>query len=238
MKTIIIAAGQGSRLWQTTDQVPKTLLPLGNGTILSRIVGNFAAVGVEEFVLVVGFNHTHILEYLEREGRFGKRFTIVENPEWERGNGVSVLRAQAALAEGETALLSMSDHLVSPAALARIKEAPSALNLLLTDPCIDDVFDLDDATKVKAKDGRILDIGKEISDYNMLDCGIFRLDGRFFDALRTQIVLGRESISDAVQELVRTRDMGVVEIPAGACWIDVDTPEAYRHVLANLHEVD
>ena len=55
MKTIIIAAGQGSRLWETTDRVPKTLLPLGNGTVLSRIVANFAAVGVEEFVVVVGF---------------------------------------------------------------------------------------------------------------------------------------------------------------------------------------
>ncbi len=66
MKTIIIAAGQGSRLWETTDRVPKTLLPLGDGTVLSRIVANFAAVGVDEFVLVVGFNREHIVEYLER----------------------------------------------------------------------------------------------------------------------------------------------------------------------------
>jgi choline kinase len=238
MKTIIIAAGQGSRLWETTDRVPKTLLPLGNGTVLSRIVANFAAVGVEEFVVVVGFRSEFIVEYLERNNHFGKRFTIVENREWERGNGISVLRAQAALAEDETALLSMSDHLVDPRALARIKDAPGERNMLLTDDRIAEVFDLDDATKVKAENGTIVDIGKELADYNALDCGIFRINARFFAALREQIAQGRESISDAVQVLVRSRDMGIVEFPADARWIDVDTPEAYRHVLAHLGEFE
>ncbi len=131
----------------------------------------------------------------------------------------------------------MSDHLVSPAALARIKDAAGDRNLLLTDDRIAEVFDLDDATKVKAEDGLIVDIGKEIADYNALDCGIFRINARFFAALREQIAHGRESISDAVQVLVRSRDMGIVEFPADARWIDVDTPEAYRYVLANLHEL-
>jgi choline kinase len=238
MKTIIIAAGQGSRLWKTTDRVPKTLLPLGDGTVLSRIVANFVAVGVNEFVIVVGFRSEFIVEYLERNGYFGKRFTIVENREWERGNGISVLRAQAALAPGETALLSMSDHLVSSVALARIKDAPGDRNLLLTDDRIAEVFDLDDATKVKAENGTIVDIGKELADYNALDCGIFRINARFFAALQEQIAQGRESISDAVQVLVRSRDMGIVEFPADARWIDVDTPEAYRHVLAHLGDFD
>lgn len=236
MKTIIIAAGQGSRLWDTTARVPKTLLPLGRGTILSRIVANFASVGVGEFVVVVGYRGSLIVEYLERSDHFGKRFTIVENPEWERGNGISVLRAQAALAPDETALLSMSDHLVDAAALARIRNAPGDRNLLLTDERIAQVFDLDDATKVKAERGRIVDIGKGLTDYNALDCGIFRINGRFFAALREQVARGRESISDAVQVLVRDRDMETVEFPRDARWIDVDTPEAYRQVLANLHE--
>jgi choline kinase len=149
-----------------------------------------------------------------------------------------VLRASEGLAPGETALLSMSDHLVSPAALARIKDAPGDRNLLLTDDRIAEVFDLDDATKVKTENGMIVDIGKEIGDYNALDCGIFRINSRFFAALREEIAQGRESISDAVQVLVRGRDMGIVEFPADARWIDVDTPEAYRHVLAHLGDFE
>ena len=191
MKAIVIAAGQGSRLWQTTDQVPKTLLPLGRGTILSRILANFSAVGVEEFVMVVGFHGEAIVQYLEGNDRFGKRITILENPEWERGNGLSVLRAQEALEPGETALLSMSDHLVDPAALAAVRDAPEGRNLLLTDPRIGEVFDLDDATKVRVEGGLILDIGKELAGYNALDCGIFRINGRFFTALTEQIAQGR-----------------------------------------------
>ena len=54
MKTVIIAAGIGSRLRPHTDQAPKTLLPFGEGTILSQIISNFTTIGVTEVVIVVG----------------------------------------------------------------------------------------------------------------------------------------------------------------------------------------
>ena len=68
MKAIIIAAGTGSRLWPHTNQVPKTLLPFGQGTILSQIISNFATVGVAEFVIVVGFGAEQIVEYVATDG--------------------------------------------------------------------------------------------------------------------------------------------------------------------------
>ena len=48
MKTVIIAAGIGSRLWPYTDRVPKTLLPFGQGTILSQIMSNFTTIGDQD----------------------------------------------------------------------------------------------------------------------------------------------------------------------------------------------
>ncbi|HNW24939.1 MAG TPA: sugar phosphate nucleotidyltransferase, partial [Candidatus Cloacimonas sp.] len=45
MQAVIIAAGIGSRLWQTTKQVPKTLLPYQNGTILSTIIEHLKEAG-------------------------------------------------------------------------------------------------------------------------------------------------------------------------------------------------
>jgi hypothetical protein len=42
---------------------------------------------------------------------------------------------------------------------------------------------------------------------------------------------GGESISAAVEGLIRNRDMAAVFMEKGGEWIDIDTPEAYRHAL-------
>lgn len=231
MKTIIVAAGQGFRLRSEAERMPKTLLPFGKGTILSHVMDHFAAVGVSDFVVVIGCRGEQIVDYLREHDHFGHHVDFAENPNWLRGNGLSVAYARPYVTPGEPAFLSMSDHLVPPEALAAIRDASSEKNLLLTDARIDSVFDLDDATKVLVEEERILDIGKEIHEYNTIDCGVFRLTERFFDALDLQIADAKESISDAVRLLVEADDMESVPIPAGASWIDVDTPESYRHAL-------
>jgi len=231
MKTVIIAAGTGSRLWPHTDQVPKTLLPFGQGTILSQIMSNFATIGVTEFVIVVGFGAKRIVEYIATAG-LGPRVTFVENRDWQRGNGLSVHLARGVAGVGSF-LLSMSDHLVAPPALARLMAARGDQNLLLVDPRVDGVFDLPDATKVRLEGTRITGIGKELADFNAIDCGVFRLDERFFEAMGCAISQGQESISEGVCHLIEARAFGGVLLPEGSHWIDIDTPEAYEYALAH-----
>src|SRR5215475_354973 len=231
MKTVIIAAGSGSRLWPHTDQVPKTLLPFGQGTILSQIMGNFTTIGVTEFVIVVGFGAKHIVEYVATAG-LGARVTFVENLDWQRGNGLSVHLVRGIASMGSF-LLSMSDHLVTPPALAHLMAARSDQNLLLVDPRIDGVFDLPDATKVMMAGTHITGIGKGLVDFNAIDCGVFRLDDRFFEAMGGAIRQGKESISEGVHHLIEVRAFGGVLLPEGSHWIDIDTPEAYEYALAH-----
>ena len=53
---MVLAAGKGQRLQPLTDALPKTLLPLdGERTILDVVLANFAHVGLERAVLVIGF---------------------------------------------------------------------------------------------------------------------------------------------------------------------------------------
>lgn len=232
MKAIITAAGQSSRLWETTGREPKTLLPFGSGSILSAILGNFGAVGVREFLIVVGFRGELIAEHVRAHDGFGFAVEILENPEWHRGNGLSVLRALAHLHPEEPVVLSMADHIVSPGALVAVRDGPAATNLLLIDHRIGEVFDLDDATKVLLEGERIADIGKDLARYDAVDCGVFRLDQRFRLAMERAVTQGREGISDGVRELMLSDGFGTVALPAGAAWLDIDTPDAYRHALA------
>jgi len=214
MKAVIIAAGTGSRLSATTEQLPKTLLPFGGGTLLSAILGNFASVGVSEFVVVVGFQSERIRSYCSSIG-LKNRIAFVENREWHRGNGLSVQLAQEAVG-GKPFLLSMADHLVAPPALERLKTAPSSSNLLLVDQRITSIFDLPDATKVVLQGARITHIGKELPDYNAVDCGVFRLDDRFFEAMGSALRQQKESLSDGVRQLIAAGVFEGVLLPPDA----------------------
>jgi choline kinase len=234
LKAVIVAAGMGSRLWRQTYTIPKTLLPYGGGTILSTIMGNFNQVGIDSFVIVVGYQKEFITDYLNKTGDLDYDIEIVENPDWNLGNGISVLVAEQAVGDNEF-ILSMSDHIVTVSALKRIVDCQSDLNLLLVDKRIKDIYDIDDATKVALNGNIINNIGKEIGDYNGIDCGIFRLNNRYFEAMRYALKSDRDSISAAIGNLIANDDMEAVFMNPGENWIDIDTPDAYRHSLSNIN---
>ncbi len=230
MKAVIIAAGQSSRLWERTDRTPKTLLPFKNGTILSTIIENLQTCGIQDIVIVVGWKKKDIKEYVRANDNFGVTVTFVNNPDWRRGNGLSVLSAKHVVGK-EPFILSMCDHIVSPKAIERLMKSKSKKNLLLVDKRVDDIFDIDDATKVKVKKKKIKKIGKELQKYNGIDCGVFRLDHKFFKSMKKQLKKEQESISAAVTGLIKKKNMGAVFMKKDEYWIDIDTPEAYQFAL-------
>jgi len=223
----------GNRLWETTKKTPKSLLPFGDGTILSNILDNLSQAGIEGFVIVTGFNAGYIHDYIKEHNSFGHNVTFVRNDEWQRGNGISVLLSEDAV-NGEPFILSMSDHIVSVQAIKRIIESPNEKNLLLVDKAIDDIFDIDDATKVFLENDLIVNIGKEITHYNGVDCGIFKLNSRFFKAMRRELEAGLDSISAAINRLIHHKDMAAVFLKNKESWIDIDTLEAYEHAKQHI----
>ncbi len=226
MKGVIISAGIGSRLWKTTKQVPKTLLPYKNGTILSTIIEQLKQAGITELIIVVGFKKNYIVDYLQKNPQ-SLPVTFVENLEWEKGNALSVYKVKDYI-KNEPFLLSMADHLVKVEALKQIVNSPERINLLLVDPFITENFDLDDATKVKTENDYIIAIGKELTDYNAIDCGIFRLEPDFFSAVEKAVAKGKDSISNAIAELIPLKRIKSIILNKANQWLDIDTPEAYQ----------
>jgi NDP-sugar pyrophosphorylase family protein len=49
----IIAAGDGSRLRAAGYAVPKALVPVGGVPLIERVIGNFAAAGIDSLVIIV-----------------------------------------------------------------------------------------------------------------------------------------------------------------------------------------
>lgn len=236
MKGVIIAAGEGSRLWLNSNKNPKTLLLLGSKTLLFHIINNMYKAGIDDFIIVVGYRKELIKRYLRENNYFGLNITLVENREYQRGNGLSVLAAENEV-DGEPFILSMSDHIVSSETIKRLVESEGQGNLLLVDPKIDQIFDIDDATKVKVEGRKLISIGKLLSLYNGIDCGIFRLNSKYFESMRDCLKENKESISDAVEGLIQMNDMEVVFIEDGEFWLDIDTPEAYQYAMKKYHYI-
>jgi len=66
MKAIIPVAGAGAKLRPHTYTQPKALIPIAGKTILSFIVDQLNAAGIQEFIFIVGYLGEKIQEYVKQ----------------------------------------------------------------------------------------------------------------------------------------------------------------------------
>jgi len=63
MKTVILAGGQGTRLAEETDVVPKPMVEIGGSPILWHIMKIYQAAGFREFVIALGYRAEVVKHY-------------------------------------------------------------------------------------------------------------------------------------------------------------------------------
>jgi len=191
--------------------------------------------GIDEFVIVLGYRGALIRDWFDRHWRGKARFTWVKNPDYHKSNGISALKARHAL--HENFLLLMADHVFDPEmaiTMARQRLAPGEV-ILGVDPKIDRIFDIDDATKVRRAGDRIVDIGKDIEEYDAIDTGMFLCSPALFDDLDHATKDGNCSLSDGMRRLASQKRLRALEI-GEAEWDDLDTPEALAHAEAEAFD--
>ncbi|KCZ73418.1 putative sugar nucleotidyltransferase [Candidatus Methanoperedens nitroreducens] len=229
MRALILAAGRGSRLQQSE---PKPLTPLLGLTLIERIIFSLKQKGIAEAVVVTGYRSSEIIEKL-KERETGIKLTFIENPEWEKGNGVSALRAKPIL-ENEDFLLLMGDHLFDPDILEPVsKKNDNDKTAVLIDRDLNSVFDLEDATKIQIKDGVPVDIGKNLENYDAVDCGIFYCTPEIFTALGRTVSEGKYQLTDAIQYLIYKDRLDIRDV-TGRFWIDIDTEKSLKYAKQRL----
>lgn len=225
MHALIVAAGYGSRLREVSPSKPLTLV---HGVpLIERVLRAAIAGGVTGVTVVTG----HEAERLERHlalaaATLGVAVQCVRTADWSLPNGHSVLTGADAIG-ARRHLLMMADHLVDPVLIARVAAAPDAALTLGVDRRLDNpLVDLDDVTRVRTADNRIVAIGKHLPEHDCFDTGVFAVDGRFHDALRATIAAGGVgSISAGVETLAQRGEARVCDV-GDAWWLDVDDPRA------------
>jgi len=128
---LVLAAGAGRRLRPYTDTLPKALVPVaGDTTILDIALGNLAAVGLTDVVVVVGYAADAVEERVDAlQARHGVKLTLVHNDRAEEwNNAYSLWLARDHFAEG--ALLVNGDT-VHPASVEQTLLARRGPGVLL-----------------------------------------------------------------------------------------------------------
>ena len=227
MKALIVAAGQGTRLREKGELKP--LIPIRGVKLIERVVANLVFAGVEEIFVVTGYRAELLQAELREIGaRLGAHVTAINNREWTRANGVSVLAAKQFL--DEPFLLTMCDHLVDPQILRGLIAAqgePDTVTLGVDFNIDSPLNDPEDVTRVKCDGDRLLHIGKVIRDFNCFDTGVFRCTPVMFEALEESQIRGDDSITGAMNVLAGWGKARVFDI-GGRLWVDVDDPVAFE----------
>jgi len=224
-RAIILAAGKGTRLVKGFD-FPKPLKRVGGVPLIVRVLRSLERAGVDEVGIVVGYLGDELIRGLERY-HFRLTLRFIQNDEYDKPNGTSLLKARE-LVTGPTYLM-MSDHLWSDELFSRVAAYPLGDDeaVLGVDHRIDRCFDLEDATKVRIEGDRVVEIGKELDRYDVIDTGVFRITPALIEALDRADGPEGVSLSQGVGALAAAGKMRVADV-GDATWIDVDTPLAHQ----------
>jgi CDP-L-myo-inositol myo-inositolphosphotransferase len=229
IKCLIIAAGKGRRLQRKGDSKP--LIPILGIPLIERVVRSAMEGGADEFYVVTGYQRERVSTFMKQlSERLEVPITTIVNEAWEKDNGLSVLKAREYL--HAPFLLLMSDHLFDPSIIRSLMElslADGETALGVDGNTHNPLVDMKDVTRVKTKNGKICDIGKDLLDFDSFDTGIFLCTPAIFGALEHCMeVHGDTTLSGAMRMLASEGRARAVDVSSRFFWIDVDDPAAFK----------
>jgi choline kinase len=234
MRAVILAAGKGSRLNGNSPESPKCLTALGRETLIGRQIRLLRAAGIDDIVVVVGCQADRVRRAC------GQDITYVENVRYAQTNSLySLWMARPLLFEGFVVL--NCDVLFHPALLTDLLSSRHENALLLGYREASQPPYGDEEMKVKVRDGRVLDMSKEMdpAEADGENLGVVKFGAQGAAAL-VEIMDGlvangrlRDWAPRAFATFAQRYPLHAIGT-RGLPWIEIDFPEDYRRAV---HEV-
>jgi bifunctional UDP-N-acetylglucosamine pyrophosphorylase/glucosamine-1-phosphate N-acetyltransferase len=144
MQAVLLAAGEGTRMRPLTASLPKPMLPVGDRPLAAHAADAAVDAGVEEFVVVVGYEASAVREYFGEEYRGVPVEYAIQAEQLGTAHAVQCARDHL---EGPFAVLN-GDDLYDPAAIERLvsagRDRPVVGTYRVDDPTSYGVFELED----------------------------------------------------------------------------------------------
>jgi 1L-myo-inositol 1-phosphate cytidylyltransferase/CDP-L-myo-inositol myo-inositolphosphotransferase len=235
MKGVILAAGRGSRISKQNGHGSKVLLQVEDKPLIDYALRAFEEAGVSDVAVVVGHEADAVMDWVGDGARYRLDIQFIFNPDYPYGNARSVYAARPFVGR-DSFLLAMADHLMAPGLLKELVAQRSDDNFIAIDRR-GYGKDIDECTRVWTDSaGLVTRIGKNVTPWNGIDAGAFRLTPAIFEALDE--VIGEDGVE---YELSRAITL-MIELghPLQACdisgwfWQDIDTLDDLTSVRNTL----
>ena len=229
-EALILMAGQGSRLRGSSNSLLKPFVQVFGRPLISYTLNALSSAGIKTVHFVVGYKRERMTAHVKELIPSGVSASFVENHDWQKQNGISLLAAAHRVAK--PFLLTMSDHLFDNALVALLMDSsdPDLLNVAV-DRKLHSIFDLKDAMKVRTDGKRLIAIGKNLRYYDSIDIGLFVCPLEIFDYLERAKSVGRRgdcSLADGIRLMADDKKVRAIDI-GQSWWQDVDTPQMLQH---------
>ncbi len=76
MKVVILCGGQGTRIRELTDLIPKPMVDIGGKPIVWHIMNTYAQFGITDFILALGYKGEMIKNYFLNYQNLSNDFTV------------------------------------------------------------------------------------------------------------------------------------------------------------------
>jgi choline kinase len=227
MKAVILAAGSARRLSPLTDNMHKSLLPIGEKSILEHQLDAINRYGVSEALIVVGYLKEQIME------KFGDQYknvtlSYIENPDYATTNTVYSLYLARGYFCGDDFMYFNADVVFHHKLVGRIlqSEMPTALGVEVK-PCgTEEVKVIVDGQHRILRIGKKIDIEKSLGEFVGIAKFAAEITNDFIKALKTVIDRGEKIafFEKAVDLILDGHDLyyeDISDIPV----IEIDFPE-------------
>ena len=219
VQAIILAAGRGSRLGSSGDEVPKCLLEVGRRRLIEHQLDLLADAGVGPVHIVLGYGAEEVREVV------GRRAEFLVNTRWEATNSIYSFWLAREKVKSDFLLLNC-DVLFAPEVLERLLDCPGSALAIDTDSGHGR-----EQMKVRLDGGRVVGMAKDLPVEQAAgeNLGVLKLTAAdaqvAFDHAGRLIGEGGERnwVGAAITELARERTLRTVDV-AGLPWVEIDFP--------------
>ena len=214
MKAIVVAGGQGSRLYPMTKFTHKTLLPLSGRPIIDYVLSTIRNAGITDITIIGNKFIDKIREHVGDD----VNYVLEIEP-----NGVAnALQLARDGNEGTPLLIWFSDNITNIDLTQDLKEFSSGAILLTREVENPSAFGI-----AVVDNGEIVDVVEKPSNDigNLAIGGIYIFDETFWS--RLDLVQNKDnfSISDVTRQYLSERDVKIISVGENT-WIDCGTPSS------------
>ncbi|HSA59852.1 MAG TPA: phosphocholine cytidylyltransferase family protein [bacterium] len=234
MKTIIMAAGVGTRISQRLGDTPKCCARIGDESLIQRTVRTLKKSGVHDISVIVGFKAARVREDIESMG-----VKTYENPFFDVTNSIASLWfARRELQTDDDVIVMNGDLFFEEHLIPHVIKAPQE-RVVFADPKRTQEADyrLQYSGGIVREFGKTLPVARTTGEY----VGIAKIGASFLDTFRNHLefLIGQQRHGlwweNVLFDLSERGEPIFVQEIADVFWAEIDYWEDYQRIMEFLN---